>query len=615
MAGFLSFLGFGGSGKRDVAFWAPVTVDGETSPGGQLEPGAHYLSIAIEDFKLTRSSSGTTSYAPIVVAEATAPQAIKRLSQSGVVSLEDVLDGKEIKGSRDLAPESTTVCSQLPWYGELEGNFKLISVRSEERLKMLLGLRDEFASVASAFGGEEEVDEGDVPDGAHDEVYLPDEDEGTLESLALVGAVTAKVASKAASIFVKKVSVNIATKLASALVEKDGELEIETRAQPPQAGFAPGYYVLWRGRAGSQPNFTYDPASRELRADGRKVKRSPYIVIRAIATDRHRNIEDIPKVGAAYEQLHHVALSYGNVEAAQKSLDRAIQLSPYLISSDKERLRSLVKHEIEDLESNQNESIAGAIHLFRTLRELWDEVGRNLPDATSDAPTSPDITTDTPADIGGEGSGDEQVAGADSQDSGGETRFHQSLAFSLRWEGGFSDVEGDAGGRTNHGVTEAVYHEWLDGRGLPRKPVEQITEEEYMAIYYGGYWIPPRCDRMIPPLDLVVFDASINHGPGGAGSLLQRSLKAKGQNVVVDGAVGPATLAAVKQVDQLDLCEQYLSERRAFYHRLVDRKPTQSKFLKGWLNRVADLENVIGLGTLESDIIPENTPFAEYFEE
>ena len=46
--------------------------------------------------------------------------------------------------------------------------------------------------------------------------------------------------------------------------------------------------------------------------------------------------------------------------------------------------------------------------------------------------------------------------------------FDASLPFVLRWEGGFVDHPSDPGGRTNKGVTQAVYDEWRRGTGCPR---------------------------------------------------------------------------------------------------------------------------------------------------
>ena len=41
------------------------------------------------------------------------------------------------------------------------------------------------------------------------------------------------------------------------------------------------------------------------------------------------------------------------------------------------------------------------------------------------------------------------------------------------------------------------------------------------------------------------------------------------------------------------LCNIYLDIRSSFYQTLAKKKPANKKFLKGWLNRVADLRKVM----------------------
>ena len=84
---------------------------------------------------------------------------------------------------------------------------------------------------------------------------------------------------------------------------------------------------------------------------------------------------------------------------------------------------------------------------------------------------------------------------------------------------------------------------------------------------------------------------------GGAGKLLQKTLNNYAQKagldvcVDVDGAVGPKTLSALCQCLDLKgnvslICEIYCNEREAYYKAIVENNPSQSKFLRGWLNRL-----------------------------
>lgn len=89
---------------------------------------------------------------------------------------------------------------------------------------------------------------------------------------------------------------------------------------------------------------------------------------------------------------------------------------------------------------------------------------------------------------------------------------------------------------------------------------------------------------------LVIFDIAVNHGNGSASSMIQKALVEIGFNIAIDGKVGPKTLAALHSADEDKFIDQILDVRRRFYERLVERKPTQKRFLKGWLNRIANLK-------------------------
>ena len=84
--------------------------------------------------------------------------------------------------------------------------------------------------------------------------------------------------------------------------------------------------------------------------------------------------------------------------------------------------------------------------------------------------------------------------------------FAQSLPFVLRWEGGFVDDPDDPGGRTNKGVTQAVYKAWRAGEGLAPRDVAQIEDAEVAAIYERDYWRRAQACTLPRKLDLVQFD-------------------------------------------------------------------------------------------------------------
>ena len=173
--------------------------------------------------------------------------------------------------------------------------------------------------------------------------------------------------------------------------------------------------------------------------------------------------------------------------------------------------------------------------------------------------------------------------------------FVAAMPFILRWEGGFVDHPADPGGRTNKGVTQRVYNAWRARQGLAGRDVKLIDEAEVQAIYESGYWVPPRCDLLTQPLDLVQFDTAVNMGPGRAVRFLQQAV-----GCGVDGDFGPATERAVTACDGGDAVVKYCNIRESFYRGIVARKPDQGVFLKGWMNRLNSLRKEAGLPGFES---------------
>jgi lysozyme family protein len=173
--------------------------------------------------------------------------------------------------------------------------------------------------------------------------------------------------------------------------------------------------------------------------------------------------------------------------------------------------------------------------------------------------------------------------------------FDASLPFVLRWEGGYVDHPADPGGRTNKGVTQAVYDRWRASQGLVPRHVRLIEDPEVNAIYQTGYWMPPRCDLLRRQLDLVQFDTAVNMGVGRAVRFLQAAVGCQ-----VDGAFGPSTAKGAAECDLWTALTAYCDAREAYYRRLAERRPELAVFLRGWLNRLNALRAEVGLPGFEA---------------
>ncbi len=148
-----------------------------------------------------------------------------------------------------------------------------------------------------------------------------------------------------------------------------------------------------------------------------------------------------------------------------------------------------------------------------------------------------------------------------------DANFNKAVGFVLKSEGGYSNHKYDKGGATNYGITQASYNSFRIRKKIPPQEVKKITKDEAIKIYYEDYWLKSGADKVSDfALALVLFDSSVNHGVGCAKKLYSQS----GGNV-----------------------NKFLELRKEKYKKIVQANPTQKVFLKGWMNRINNLENYI----------------------
>jgi lysozyme family protein len=95
------------------------------------------------------------------------------------------------------------------------------------------------------------------------------------------------------------------------------------------------------------------------------------------------------------------------------------------------------------------------------------------------------------------------------------------------------------------------------------------------------------------PLPVVIFDGAVNCGANSARIWLQKAIADTGRKIVVDGVVGPITLAAVRTCNPYNLSCKVIAHRMLRYIRIIKNNPTQKVFIGGWMNRAASLSRYI----------------------
>ena len=148
-------------------------------------------------------------------------------------------------------------------------------------------------------------------------------------------------------------------------------------------------------------------------------------------------------------------------------------------------------------------------------------------------------------------------------------RFNAFIPFVLKWEcdypsdksGQFSDDKSDPGGRTRWGI---------DASSHPGVDIVNLTCEDALAIYFEE-WKKEGIEAMAPKLGECFYNCCVNCGVSRAQKIL--ALASGGS------------------------WSDFIDYQESFYTKLAANRPSLAKFLKGWLNRTADLKNYLQLAS------------------
>ncbi|HRR04729.1 MAG TPA: glycosyl hydrolase 108 family protein [Bacteroidales bacterium] len=183
-------------------------------------------------------------------------------------------------------------------------------------------------------------------------------------------------------------------------------------------------------------------------------------------------------------------------------------------------------------------------------------------------------------------------------------KFEEALGIVLKWEGGFVNDPLDKGGATNYGISLA----FLKNAGVDKSDLDQdqivdekigdlnndgnvdendiilLTKEYAAKLYHQFFW---RDIEYIKDQNLAnqVFSLSVNCGYKTAVTLLQKACRFLKANIVVDGVLGPKTEVIVNSLDPVELNNTLVFMAERYYEGIVQKSPSQYRFLKGWKRR------------------------------
>lgn len=160
----------------------------------------------------------------------------------------------------------------------------------------------------------------------------------------------------------------------------------------------------------------------------------------------------------------------------------------------------------------------------------------------------------------------------------------------LKWEGSrYTNDPDDPGGPTKYGVTLKTWKAKgrdKDGDGdIDATDVKLLDPEDFKHILRVGYWDLWNADKIkSQSLANILVDWVYNSGMHGI-KIPQRLL-----GVTADGEVGPKTIEALNAQHPETFFGMLWEAREQFYKNIVANKPSQKKWLKGWMNRLNDFK-------------------------
>lgn len=162
----------------------------------------------------------------------------------------------------------------------------------------------------------------------------------------------------------------------------------------------------------------------------------------------------------------------------------------------------------------------------------------------------------------------------------------EAIALMLLIEGGEANVQGDPGGHTKYGITQATLDRlnathamaW----GLPTN-VTDLDPGHAAMIYANVQWPAIQGDDLPAGLAPLVLNAAVNMGEPRAVMLLQETV-----GTPVDGQIGPATLYAVhtwrsRYMPDQSIAEEYAAHVACRYAKL---NASLGQFELGWFRRL-----------------------------
>ncbi len=171
------------------------------------------------------------------------------------------------------------------------------------------------------------------------------------------------------------------------------------------------------------------------------------------------------------------------------------------------------------------------------------------------------------------------------------------IDFVLKNEGSeYTNDPEDSGHATRWGITQEDLSRFM-GHSASEDDVRNMTKDTAMMIYQRFYWGPMHMAELNDVgIATAVFDIGVNRGIVRGIKYAQiacNRCSLPTEDLVIDGHIGPKTIAALKYVARANFLHRFHDIVYAGYDSIVANNPSQQVFIKGWHRRADRLLTLI----------------------
>lgn len=149
---------------------------------------------------------------------------------------------------------------------------------------------------------------------------------------------------------------------------------------------------------------------------------------------------------------------------------------------------------------------------------------------------------------------------------------------------------GDMGGNFEvAGINDRYHPEAF--QAISALPAQERAEA---AAEYIRSYTAPLVSRLPKQMQAFAQDMAFNRGLGGAARYIQQGLRDLGQDVAVDGKLGPKTLAAISNVQPQALMRAASEAQLQDEYKMAQANPSRKSLLPGLENRIRNRLAILG---------------------